>query len=136
MTYPPPYHLCELARTTGTYRWLHPMGEANPVPLATSRDAIEFALRRDPKCSFVLGTMRGFVDGWAELSPVAMAVCAPVRPWQRRGRRRVHVYGYIIGGIVKSGTPIPPGHGPEDGCIPFDLSIWPAYIDNLPRAKN
>ncbi len=133
-----PYHLCDLARTSGTYMWFtipRQQGDTGEeLPFKTAGVAREFVQKRYPGCRFILSVMKQFVgEAWNGPNIVAIAVCSSkgFRPGQR-----VEIYGFLIGGCVQPGTPIPDGHGAEDGCIAFDLNEWPLIIDNLPLAKN
>lgn len=127
--FPPPFHLCDLSRTVGTFLWFMP-GDPEEVPFATSEMAVAWVLGRYPTCAFVLNTMRGFIAGWEGPNVVAMA--AVEAPPEFSVTARVRVLGFVIGGLVPHGTEIPDGHSVADGCIPFDLAVWPPFYMNLP----
>lgn len=98
----------------------------------TTRAVRDFVLGRYPDATFVLSTMAHFLgDTWPNGPMVAMAVCE-----RSLVATHVPVHGFVIGGLVSSASEIPAGHGPDAGCIPFDLSIWPGYFMDLPPSRN
>jgi hypothetical protein len=120
--YPPPFHLCSLSKT-GTFLWFTgKTGERRK--LRTNQEARDFAEQRQPGAVFVLSTMRALIgDDWnGPPNMVAMAVCDR----SDLTTEGYNIVGFILGGIVPPGTPIPAGHDARlgAGCIPFDMDVW------------
>jgi hypothetical protein len=143
---PPPFHVCSVSRSRGSFLWLTADGKQEAV-LASTQAALDLVEARHPGSVFMLTTMKTIVSRWSMPEDnVVMAVFDPAVfvQGERRdirsmdgevvpaGGARLYCHGFILGGLVDS-PDIPDGHGAADGCIPFDLNLVGSFILNLPR---